>query len=267
VGSGIGGGTVIFFMGDLLGAAEGWRNVFFLFSGLLFVLFLVWLKLGKENPTPVTEVKIRQSIDIKYILKNKSLWLLGIGITGDMLCFGAMETLWPQYATSQGLISISDAGYCEGLSFYGFTIGSLLGGLISMRLGRRKPVLWISGLLLPFITLGIIYSKSFTMMALLWFLWGVAELYFPIMLTIPYELPGIKPQEVALAAAFVYAVYTGGSGLGPLTGGYLATAMGSLEKALIIICFFPLLLLAAGLIMVETGPAARGKIKQNSTAG
>jgi MFS transporter, DHA1 family, purine base/nucleoside efflux pump len=256
VGSGIAGGTVIFFVGDLIEALGGWRNVFYLFALITAVMFVVWLKLGKERPFTMERESTPDSATLKKILKNKTLWLLGIGITGDMICYGAMETLWPQFATSQGFISLSNAAYCEGLSYYGFTIGSLLGGLLSIRLGRRKPVLYLSGLILPFVTLGILFSRSFSILAVLWLFWGIAELYFPIIMTIPYELPGIKPHEVAVAGAFVLSVYTFGSGLGPLLGSYLAGITGSLKWALGIICVFPILLFITGLIIKETGPRA-----------
>ena len=124
-----------------------------------------------------------------------------------------------------------------------------------MRLGRRKPVLWLSGLMLPLVTMGVLYSRSFPVLAVLWFLWGLAELYYPVIMTIPYELPGIKPQGVVLATAFVVTVFTAGSGLGPLLAGHVAGAIG-LQNALLVTCFFPLLLFVAGLLIVETGPRA-----------
>jgi len=48
-------------------------------------------------------------------------------------------------------------------------------------------------------------------------------------------------------------VFTAGSGLGPLLAGHVAGAIG-LEKALLVTCFFPLLLFVAGLLILETGP-------------
>jgi predicted MFS family arabinose efflux permease len=124
-----------------------------------------------------------------------------------------------------------------------------------MRRGRRKPVLWVSELLLPMVTMGVLFSHSFPVLALLWFLWDLAELYYPVIMTIPYELPGTKPQGVVLATAFVVTVFTAGSGLGPLLAGHAANAIG-LEKALLATCFFPLLLFVAGLLIVKTGPRA-----------
>lgn len=192
--SGLAGGTVVFFMGDMLMAFGGWRNIFFIFGAVEALLLLAWMKLGRENPAPTTEKIYDMPEGIKVILKNKTLWLLGIGIMGDLLAFGAMETLWPKYATSLGIVSLSQAAYAEGLSYYGFMVGSLLGGLLSIKLGRRKPAIWLSGLLLPFVTLGILFSRSFPMLAFLWAMWGMCELYFPVVFTIPYELPGIRPR-------------------------------------------------------------------------
>jgi predicted MFS family arabinose efflux permease len=99
----------------------------------------------------------------------------------------------------------------------------------------------------------VLFSHSFPVLATLWFLWGLAELYYPVIMTIPYELPGIRPQGVVLATAFVFTVFTAGSGLGPLLAGHAAEAIG-LEKALLVTCFFPLLLFVAGLLIIETGP-------------
>lgn len=257
--SGVVGGTVVFFLGDLIEIFGGWRNIFFVFAGAEAVLLIAWLILGREKPSAEMDSDAGKVIGIKNVLRNRTLWLLGIGVAGDMMCFGAMETLWPKYATSLGIISLGQAGYCEGLSYYGFTIGSLLGGFLSIKLGRRKPAIWLSGLLLPFVTLGILFSRSFAMLAFLWLMWGIVELYVPVISTIPFELPGIKPREVPVASAFVVSVFTAGAGLGPLLGGYLASMLGSLERALAMICVFPILLFITGLMIKETGPGTAKK--------
>lgn len=252
VGMGLAGGTVVLFMGDLIEALGGWRNTFYIFGAASGVLLLVWMVVARENHCPATTASEQDHVSITSVLKNKTLWLLGIGVAGDMLCFGAMETLWPTYILPQGVITLQQASFCEGLSYYGFTAGSLLGGVITLRLGRRRPVIWMSGLLLPLVTMGVIHSQSFTSLAVFWTLWGLAELYFPVIMTIPYELPGVKPREVVVATAFVFTVYTAGAGLGPVFAGYLAEVIG-LKHALMATCFFPLLLFAAGLLIQETG--------------
>ena len=256
VAMGLAGGVVVFFMGGLMEALDGWRNAFYLFGALTAVLTVAWMFLGRENPASGFREQPPEPGALRAILGNKTLWLLGIGVTGDLICWGAMETLWPTYAVEEGFITLQKASFCEGLSYFGYAAGSVIGGLAAMRLGRRKPILWLSGLMLPMVTIGVLYSRSFAVLALLWSLWGLAELYTPVIMTIPYELPGVKPQQVVLATAFVVTVFTAGSGLGPLLAGYAADAIG-LEKALLVTCLFPLLLFITGLLIRETGPAAR----------
>jgi fucose permease len=55
------------------------------------------------------------------------------------------------------------------------------------------------------------------------------------------------------------AVFTAGGALGPIIAGHVADAFGSLKLALGITCAFPFLLVIAGLLIPETGPAARAK--------
>jgi len=259
VGIGAAAATVIFVTGDLVEALDGWRNTFYLFGGLSALTFIGWMVLGRENPHPVTDVasEPRELFPIKALVRYKALWLLGLGISGDMLCFGAMETLWPKFALQQGILSLEQASYCLGLTYYGFMIGCMAGGILSDKIGRRKPLLWIPGFFLPPLTLGILFANSFPLLAVLWFLWGLSEVYFPIIYTIPYELPRIKTSEVAVATAFVGSMFTGGAALGPIISGYVAQAFGSLQLGLGVTCVFPFLLVVAGLLIPETGPAAR----------
>jgi len=262
VGMGAAGATVIFVTGDLIEALDGWRNAFYLFGGLSAVIIIAWMILGRENPTPVSgqATKERESMAIKAVWKYKILWLLGIGVMGDMLCFGAMEILWPTYAIEEGITDLSGASHALGLSYYGFMVGCMLGGYISQKIGRRKPLLWLPGLFLPVLTLAILYSESYAVIAVLWTLWGASEVYFPIIMTIPYEIPEIKPREVAVATAFIVSVFTAGAALGPTMAGHIAAAFGdNIRMALAVTCAFPFLLVIVGLLIPETGPKGKQK--------
>jgi len=272
IGMGAVGGSAVFFMGDLIGALNGWRNTFYLFGGIQVVILFVWMILARQGPAPVSATAPevisagRERPPIMAIFKYKTLWLLGIAVTGPFLCWGAMFTLWPQYVVTEKILSVSSASYALGLCLYGVMVGSLLCSFISERLGRRKLLLWGPGLLLPVATFGTLFSESFLMIAVFWALWGLLVIYFPIALTIPYEIPGIKPQEVAVATAFVMSVYMGGAALGPIMAGYIADASGSLRFALGVTCVFPFLLFIAGLLIPETGPRARTKAGRSTSA-
>ena len=50
---------------------------------------------------------------------------------------------------------------------------------------------------------------------------GVAWTYFPITLSIPFQLPGIKPREIATAIGFLETAVWAGALIGPLLTGVL----------------------------------------------
>ena len=79
------------------------------------------------------------------------------------------------------------------------------------------------------------------------------------MRTIPFELPGIKPSEVAVGQSVIETCMMLGAALGPPAVGYLAESLGSLGTALRIICLFPLMMAVAGFLLTETGTKARPK--------
>jgi len=260
VGTGAVGGTMIFWMGDIIEFAGGWRNTFYMFGFITIAALLVWLILGRENPNSLTgpRSKVRESLPLKALLKYKTLWVLGIGVAGVMLSWGTMFTLFPEYAIREGILNLDQTSHLLGLAMYGFMTGAILFGIISPKIGRRKPLLWIPGLIMPFLTMGILFSTSFAQVAVLWFLWGILFIFFPVMMTIPYELPGIKPRELAVATAFVMTMFTSGAALGPIMTGYIADYF-SLKLALGVALCFSILLFITGLIVPETGPHAQRK--------
>jgi len=126
VGFGAVPGVLVFFMGDLLLALNGWRNIFYLFGCIQVVILLVWVILARECPAPTpapseTESTGREPFPLKALFKYKALRLLGLGVAGDMFCFGAMETLWPKYAVPKGIFSLDQASNVLGLSFLSLT--------------------------------------------------------------------------------------------------------------------------------------------------
>ena len=258
IGTGVVGGTMIFLMGDLIDALNGWRNIFYLFGFIAIAVSLIWLILGRENPATASDIRpvTRQPLPFKALFKYKILWILGIGVGGVMLSWGTMFTLWPDYAIHEGIVTYKQASYLLGLGMYGFAAGSLLCGVISPRIGRHKPLLWLPGLVIPFLTYGILFSNSFAPIAVLWTIWGIMFIFFPIMMTIPYELPGIQRQELAVATAFVMTMFTAGAAIGPIIAGYIADYF-SLKLALGVCLAFSALLFFAGLLVPETAPQAR----------
>jgi len=82
---------------------------------------------------------------------------------------------------------------------------------------------------------------------------GIAWGFWPLLFTVPFHLPRIRPREVAVAAAFIMMMASIGGALGPLAAGFLQEALGGLRLALLIISFTSLALTAAGIMLRSSG--------------
>jgi MFS family permease len=63
---------------------------------------------------------------------------------------------------------------------------------------------------------------------------------------VPFNLPGIRPRELAVAFAFTMAMTSVGTSLGPLFTGFLQEAFDHLKLALFIMSFTSVSLILAG---------------------
>jgi hypothetical protein len=81
---------------------------------------------------------------------------------------------------------------------------------------------------------------------------GMAFLYFPMSMIMVYQLPGIRPREVAVGVGFLLTAVWLGSGTGPLLVGFVQEVTGDLGFALYTISFTPLVLVVtAAIIQVQ----------------
>lgn len=72
----------------------------------------------------------------------------------------------------------------------------------------------------------------------------------------PYELPGVKPSEVAVGQAIMQTVSTLGFMAGPVVAGAVAQASESVGVGILSLSLLPLLIPLVSLALPETGRAA-----------
>lgn len=92
-------------------------------------------------------------------------------------------------------------------------------------------------------------AGSIPLQILLSFLNGLAWGFWPILYTVPFQLPGISARETAVAIAFIMTMVSAGTVTGPLIAGFVEEAMGDLEMGLLIASFPALLLAGAGVFL------------------
>ena len=119
----------------------------------------------------------------------------------------------------------------------------------------------VLGILMPVTYLGMIITGSIPILIGLTLLNGVAWGFWPILFTVPFHLPGIRPRQLAVAVAFTMMMSSVGTALGPLTAGLLQQALGDLKLTLFIISFTGFSLTAAG-IFLHTGTHANVEVPE-----
>jgi nitrate/nitrite transporter NarK len=143
-------------------------------------------------------------------------------------CLGnAMGPWLPTYYHEVFDMSLTKSSSITAIITVTGVLACIIGGLLSMRLGRRKPLLLISRF---FMGITALFSVLFNNPAVIFLsiaLFGFfGNLQNGAIYTIPMELPGITPRMGAVIFSFMQAGGNFGNFLGPLVVGYAQTSRG-----------------------------------------
>lgn len=218
-----------FMIGALLSATVlspllgGWRNVIFFFAGIAIVVGGFWA-FTRDGPNasrqPSSGVPLRAGL--AHVAKTPNIWLVALTLFGISGCVQGALGYLPLY-----LRGIGWAPAAADTALSAFHASSLVFAipfaLLSDRLGRRRPLLIIAGLM---IATGI-GALALIDGALVWpavmFAGMVRDGFMAIIITVVMELRGIGPRYAATAVGFTSAVSMLATVASPPLGNSLAT--------------------------------------------
>jgi len=243
----VGGGLVL--APVILELLDGdWRMTLRIFGVYLAGITVLWTILGKTRTNEADrEIAVPQGLDVvKGALGYRDLWIGGLGFVGTTMSFGAFLAFYPTLMLEEFDISLRLTG---GILALGIIVGGVGGLPIAWAAsisGREKNFLQGLGILMIGSNLGMVLTGSVPALFVLSFLNGVAWAFFPILVTVPFHLPGIRPRELAVAFTFTMMMTSVGTSLGPLITGFMQEAFDDLKLALFIISFTSISLVLAG---------------------
>ena len=233
----------------ILGLLDGdWRMTLRIFGLYLAGITVVWIILGKTRTNEADrDVAAPQGLAVvKGALGYRDLWIGGLGFAGATLSFGAFLAFYPTLMLEEFDISLRLTG---GILALGIIVGGV-GGLpiawAASTSGREGNFLQVLGILMIGTNLGMVLTGAVPALFVLSFLNGVAWAFFPILVTVPFHLRGIRPRELAVAFTFTMMMTSVGTSLGPLLTGFLQEAFDSLKVALFVVSFTSISLVLAG---------------------
>lgn len=253
------GQIIVFTTVPLLLNVVEWRGVVIAFSILLASFALIWFSLQRDRPnTRTAGVALGQTRDtIKLVLRRPVFWLLGLCLTGGAGAYVTTVTFLPSYLTGERGMSLALAGAILSAVPIGGLIASLSSGFLSDRLGRRKPFIWSAGLALPPLYLLLVSPvPEFALWPIAFGVGYFAFAPFGIVQTLPFEMPGLTPREVAVGQSLVLTLATVGPLTAPVIAGLVASRL-DYKAGILAVAILPVTFALACLFLPETGPAAQ----------
>jgi predicted MFS family arabinose efflux permease len=198
----------------LLALALGWRETFLIIFFLMFFFFIVaWFAIKDKENKPIS-AKRNIKDDLKKIFSNRQLLLIvpiPFFIYG---CFVSFQGLWAgPFLMNVYNMSKATASLFFMLISIGFIVAFPLAGIISDKIGKKKPVLLTGIILSSLFWLVMAFFggalNSFQLIALLVFL-GFSYGVTCIFLTIPVTLFPLEISGSAIAGLNIFNFIGGG---------------------------------------------------------
>ena len=223
----------------LSGLGDNWRATYYVFGTLLVVLTLLWVVLGKERIT--AEYRRR---DVPYgfgvllkVMAYRELWVGSVGFIGVLIAQSAFLSFYPTLMLDTYDVSLRWSGGILAISTVVGGVSALAVSYMVMKMGGRRRFLQVLGILMVGTYVLLTLTDSVLVLIVLGTINGLSWGFFPILMAVPFQLPGIRPREVAVASAFILTMTFVGDVIGPLTAGFLHELLGDLREALIIVSF------------------------------
>lgn len=235
---------------------SGWKGTFLSFGAFSLVLnFIFWLlfKESHRSSNNKSDQPKRSSERMWSLLRVRELWILTIGLSGAFSASSIIMTWLPK--------SLIDVGWSDMLAAQLSTIiplvgipANLVGGILSDRLGKRKPLIGISAI---FLILSYAILLIDTQGALIWIA-AAASGWFNFffigpLLAIPSELPEIGQERSGLFIGIVQMLSGIAGFISPIAVGWIREITGSFTIGFAFSSISSALLLVPAIFGRETG--------------
>ncbi len=227
---------------------DDWRGTLRVFGFYYVGMMVLWSLLGRDRAAGNSSAGESQPLIplLRSALNHRDLWICGGGFAGATMAFSAYLAFYPTLMLEEYNVSLRVSGLALALDVVLGGIGGLAIGYYAAAWQKEGRFLQALGILMVGSFLGMILSGSVAMIYTMSIINGIAWTFFPILITVPFNLRGIQPRQLAVAFSFTMMLISAGQALGPLFIGFLEEATGNLKLAMFIASFTPLSLVIAG---------------------
>ena len=200
---------------------DSWRNTLHVFGLLSLAMAVAWHVFGRERMTQDFEAQHgRQKLSsLRVVLEHKEIWLLALGMVGVGVNFSSFSTFWPSLRLDEYGMSLKASAVVMAVGGGFSSVSGLAVGVLVSRFGRKRQVLLLAGAILAGTAAPLLWVGSYPVLFVVFMIQSVGWSFFPVLMTIPFELRGIKPREVAIVTSSIYTIVWIGAFVGPILTG------------------------------------------------
>lgn len=247
-----------------------WRAPITIYGAFALTCAVLWLILGKEpiKPPVITPVagtpaaEKKPELSIRQALTQRSTIIFAFTLLGPFCLSNGLTSWLPSYYNQVFGMPLEIASAITAIITVTGTFACIAGGILPMRIGRRKPFLIVPGIIMGLSAVSCVIFNNPVIIYVSVALFGIfSSLQAPSIFTIPMEFPNMTPRTGAVVLAFTLGVGNFGGFLGPLIVGYLADMTGSYIPGFIVCAVMSLSLFVGGLLLPETGPITKRAVE------
>ncbi len=227
-----------------------WKNIYLLFSIITLVSILIWFFIGKEKPK--SKHSLKEKNQLIESLKRKEIRILMISFLGNVMTFTLFSTFFPIFLQNMRNINMQEAGNITGILPIAGLVGTIICGVGTSKLNKRKPFTWPL-FLLVFLgsIIAVISSTKLLIFLGIFFIGFGCGSFPPIMFTIVMEQENSTPKFVSSAIAWIVGLTQMISLVCPLLFNFFNNHFG-LQKSFNLFLIFSIASLIASFKIKET---------------
>ncbi|TAK56413.1 MAG: MFS transporter [Gammaproteobacteria bacterium] len=222
----------------------GWRGAMALIGGVCVLVAVIWVLVWREPGADAVRGSHDLRAGLAKVLGIRDVWLLGLYLGAFNFAMGPIMSLLPVLLRERG---ISHEGELVAIVMWAGVIGTLVTGVLSDRLGRKKAIL-VGAALLAALCIPSFAAVTGNALVVALVMTGVAQgMALPIVMTLPVDVPGVGPP---LAGSAIGLTFTLGNLIGitgPVIAGKVIDVTGAPRVAFLLIAG---LLVAAAMVML-----------------
>ena len=220
---------------------NSYHGVFYVWSIPLLIATILWWIMVREPPCPSAEVESEQteSVGLKDVLRDKTLWLLAFILLLHNIFFYTWSGWLPTYLLQKG-VGLGRSGLLTSVMLWvGIPTVILVPMLFSRTNISKRLLIWVPSLIFAFLAIWIVYASEFA----IWFIMVIAGiiniLRFNTLLSLPVE---IMPKRYAgVAGGVVVAIGYIGAVIGPSMTGEILDITGSFQIVFVVLAVLSLI--------------------------